>query len=197
MMCVLCMAGTGSAGAVKALLNHWSSSDYLQLVTEKVTAFEREQRELSMVPFGQVSTTLTALDRGCDAMCKVVDRHCALAVGQQPPCTMTGMSACSNSYISSSACVCSDIFCSRPRCPSGSMSLYETETGSPSAKTPYLPALQLVASQGMAQPTSPSVQMHAPYHHWFAGAGKACSAGQSCEQAWWGSLDLWAGRSGP
>lgn len=39
--------------------------------------------------------------------------------------------------------------------------------------------------------------MHQPYHHWFAGAGKACSAGQSREQAWWGSLDMWAGRGGP
>ena len=55
------MTGKGSAGAEQALLNHWSSSDYLQLVTEKVTAFEREQRELRMVLFGQVSTTSTAL----------------------------------------------------------------------------------------------------------------------------------------
>ena len=57
-------------------------------------------------------------------------------------------------------------------------------------------AVQHVARQGMAQPFSPSVQMHASYHHWFAGAGKACSAGQSCEQAWWGGLAFWAGRSG-
>lgn len=55
------MAGKGSAGAVQVLLNHWSNSDYLQLVTEKVTAFEREQRELSVVLFGQVSTTSTAV----------------------------------------------------------------------------------------------------------------------------------------
>lgn len=48
---------------MQALLTHWNSSDYLQLVTEKVTAFEREQRELSLVLFGQVSTALTALDR--------------------------------------------------------------------------------------------------------------------------------------
>ena len=55
------MAGKGSAGAVQVLLNYWSNSDYLQLVTEKVTAFEREQRELSVVLFGQVSTTSTAV----------------------------------------------------------------------------------------------------------------------------------------
>ena len=112
---------------------------------------------------------------------------------------MQGTSACSNSYINSSACVCSDILCNKPRCPTGSMSLYETKIGKdagPSAKTPKLLAVQHVARQGMAQPFSPSVQMHASYHHWFAGAGKACSAGQSCEQAWWGGLDFWAGRSG-
>ncbi|KAL0018230.1 hypothetical protein WJX79_009392, partial [Trebouxia sp. C0005] len=56
-------AGKGSAGAAQALLNHWSSSDYLQLVTEKVTAFEREQRELSMVLFGQALERLAQLDR--------------------------------------------------------------------------------------------------------------------------------------
>ncbi|KAL0047749.1 hypothetical protein WJX82_010930, partial [Trebouxia sp. C0006] len=56
-------AGKGSAGAMQVLLNHWSSSDYLQLVTEKVTAFEREQRELSVVPFGQALERLAQLDR--------------------------------------------------------------------------------------------------------------------------------------
>jgi hypothetical protein len=51
---------------------------------------------------------------------------------------MTGRLACSNSYISSSVCVCSDIFCHRPRCPSGSMSLYETEAGKVPAPVPRL-----------------------------------------------------------
>ncbi len=102
---IVCMAGKGSAGAMQVLLNHWSSSDYLQLVTEKVTAFEREQRELSVVPFGQVSTTLTALLSVYDTTCER-----ALCAGSEPasaqsPCTMTGMSACSNSYITSSAFV--------------------------------------------------------------------------------------------
>ena len=102
---IVCMAGKGSAGAMQVLLNHWSSSDYLQLVTEKVTAFEREQRELSVVPFGQVSTTLTALLSVYDTTCAQ-----ALCAGSEPasaqsPCTMTGMSACSNSYITSSAFV--------------------------------------------------------------------------------------------
>ena len=69
--------------------------------------------------------------------------------------------------------------------------------GQPQCQDSNLLAVQLVASQGMALPTSPPVQMHQSHHHWFAGAGKACSAGQSCEQAWWGSLDMWAGRSGP
>jgi hypothetical protein len=178
------------------LLNHWSSSDYLQLVTEKVTAFEREQRELSVVLFGQVRTTLTALLRIHDTACAQ-----ALCAGSEPAnaqssCTMTGMSACSNSFMTSSACVCSDNFCNRPRCPSGSISLYETKTDKTPAP-PNLLAVQLEASQGMAQPTSPSVQMHQSCHHWFAGAGTACSARQSCEQAWWGSPDMWAGRSGP
>ena len=145
------------------LLNHWSSSDYLQLVTEKVTAFEREQRELSVVPFGQVSTTLTALLIVYDTICAQ-----ALCIGSEPanapPCTMAGKSACSNSCTSSSACVCSDIFCNRLRCPSGSMSLYEARSMlGASAKTPNSLAVQLSARQGMAQPNSLSVQMHASH----------------------------------
>lgn len=78
------MAGTGSAGAVQALLTHWNSSDYLQLVTEKVTAFEREQRELSLVLFGQVSIALTALDR-CSFGTSCAQALCA---GSEPAITL-------------------------------------------------------------------------------------------------------------
>lgn len=48
------MAGPASKAAPQMLLNYWSTSDYLQLVTEKVTAFEREQRGLNIVLFDQV-----------------------------------------------------------------------------------------------------------------------------------------------
>ena len=54
-MCLVPLAGPESKGAVQVLLNHWSKDDYLHLVAEKVTAFEREQKDLSMVLFGQVS----------------------------------------------------------------------------------------------------------------------------------------------
>lgn len=164
MLCNLCMAGKGSAGAAQALLNHWSSSDYLQLVTEKVTAFEREQRELSMVLFGQVSTTSTALVSVYDTTCAEALCTGSESSSAQSPCTMTGMPACSNSYISSSACVCSVVFCNRPRCSLGSMSLYETETG----KMPAPVLRHLICWQSSFQPDkawhSPSVQMHASYY---------------------------------
>lgn len=47
-------AGSGGEGTSQLQLNNWSMGDYLQLVTEKLTAFEREHRDLGVVLFGQV-----------------------------------------------------------------------------------------------------------------------------------------------
>ena len=53
-----CMMGVSadlSGGDTSQLqLNSWSRADYLQLVTEKLTAFEREHKDLGIVLFGQV-----------------------------------------------------------------------------------------------------------------------------------------------
>lgn len=45
-----------AAGTSQLQLSNWSSDDYLQLVTEKLTAFEREHRDLGIVLFSQVGT---------------------------------------------------------------------------------------------------------------------------------------------
>ena len=47
-------AGT-TGHAAQLYMSNWSNADYLQLVTEKLTAFEREHTQLSMVLFDQVS----------------------------------------------------------------------------------------------------------------------------------------------
>lgn len=47
-------AGSGGEGTSQLQLNNWSRADYLQLVTEKMTAFEREHKDLGIVLFGQV-----------------------------------------------------------------------------------------------------------------------------------------------
>lgn len=47
-------AGSGGEATSQLQLNTWSRADYLQLVTEKLTAFEREHRDLGIVLFGQV-----------------------------------------------------------------------------------------------------------------------------------------------
>ena len=44
--------------AAQPYMNNWSSTDYVQLVAEKVTAFEREHKELSLVLFDQVSVDI-------------------------------------------------------------------------------------------------------------------------------------------
>ena len=51
-------SGAGSREAVQAQLQHWSFTDYLQLMTEKLTSYEREQKNLNIVLFGQVSQIL-------------------------------------------------------------------------------------------------------------------------------------------
>lgn len=45
-----------AVGTSQLQLSNWSSADYLQLVTEKLTAFEREHRDLGIVLFSQVET---------------------------------------------------------------------------------------------------------------------------------------------
>ena len=47
-------AGAGGEGTSQLQLNNWSRADYLQLVTEKLTAFEREHKDLGIVLFDQV-----------------------------------------------------------------------------------------------------------------------------------------------
>ena len=49
--------------AAQAKLNYWSSSDFKQLVSEKLTAYEREHHSLNIVLFDQVS--LPSLDGAC------------------------------------------------------------------------------------------------------------------------------------
>ena len=49
-------AGSGTGATSHLQLSNWSNVDYLQLVTEKLTAFEREHKDLEIVLFGQVST---------------------------------------------------------------------------------------------------------------------------------------------
>ncbi|KAL3130926.1 hypothetical protein ABBQ38_000251 [Trebouxia sp. C0009 RCD-2024] len=53
----------GKAGTSQLQLSNWSSADYLQLVTEKLTAFEREHRDLGIVLFSQALEGIAQLDR--------------------------------------------------------------------------------------------------------------------------------------